>query len=198
MAGTDTAVVLCTALSQQPCLTYEESGGKVIHRPRDFERLLEFSGVPAPHRVAPVMAEEFHVYLESEPAAIEAERLLGALRVGDRPALAIRRDGAGLFCGCKLHGALDRSATVSARAGGRTPFFDLFYQVEGVKSGMHHPEGMLWIRAPGRPHVVHRPRLPLTEVFPLLLGLLGLAAPRRQRAPEISNVPRVDVVARTV
>src|SRR6185369_3964172 len=64
MAGNDATVVLCTALSQQPCLTYEESGGKVIYRPRDFERLLAFAGVTAPHRVAPVMAEEFHVYLE--------------------------------------------------------------------------------------------------------------------------------------
>jgi hypothetical protein len=206
MAGADTTVVLCTALSQQPCLTYEESGGKVIHRPRDFARLLAFAGVAPPHRVAPVMAEEFHVYLETEAAAIDAERLLGALRVGERPALAIRRDGAGLFCGCKIHGALDRAATVSAPWGERTPFFELFYQVEGVKSGMHHPEGLLWIRTPGRVHAVHRRALPLAEVFPRLLALIGLPAPRKTRveapagaaAPEISTGPRADVVARTV
>ena len=205
MAGRDTTVVLCTALSQQPCLTYEESGGKVIYRPRDFERLLAFAGLTAPHRVAPVMAEEFHVYLESEAAAVEAERRLAAMRVGERPALVIRRDGTGLFCGCKIHGALGKEATVSGPAG-TTPFFALFYQVEGVKSGMHHPEGLLWIRTPERTHAVHRQKLPLPEVFPILLGLLGIPAPRPQRtpvppmrvAPEISTGPRPDVVAPTV
>ncbi len=117
MAGDDAALVLCTALSQQPCLTYEESGGKVIYRPRDFERLLAFAGVTSPHRVAPVMAEEFHLYLESTAEAVEAERRLAAMRVGDRPALVVRRDGSGLFCGCKIHGALGKDATISTPTG---------------------------------------------------------------------------------
>jgi hypothetical protein len=151
------------------------------------------------------MAEEFHVYLESDAAAAEAERQLTAMRVGDRPALVVRRDGAGLFCGCKIHGALGKDATVSG-AGGAEPFLALFYQVEGVKSGMHHPEGMLWIRTPERIHAVHEGALPLTEAFPMLLGLLGVRAPRPQRAPvraaatlsEISTGPRADVEARTV
>jgi hypothetical protein len=204
MADEGTTLVLCTALSQQPCLNYEESGGKVIYRPRDFERLLSFAGVTVPHTVAPVMAEEFHVFLDSDAAAIETERQLGAMRVGDRPALVVRRDGAGLFCGCKIHGALDPDTTVSGPRGSEA-FFSLFYQVEGVKSGMHHPEGILWIRTPERHHAVHREPLPLTEVFPKLLGLLGVRAPRPQRAPalapsltEISTDPRGDVVARTL
>jgi hypothetical protein len=205
MAGRDATVVLCTALSQQPCLSYEESGGKVIYRPRDFERLLAFAGVTTPHRVAPVMAEEFHVYLESETAAVEVERRLAAMRVGDRPALVVRRDGAGLFCGCKIHGALKPDATVSGAAAS-APFFSMFYLVEGVKSGMHHPEGILWIRSPERAHAVHPETLPLTEVFPMLLGSLGVSAPRPRRAPapaappvpEISTGPRADVVAQTL
>src|SRR5262249_32880939 len=192
------------AVSQQPCLSYEESGGKVIYRPRDFDRLLSFAGVTAPHRVAPVMAEEFHVFLDSDAAAVESERQLAAMRVGDRPALLVRRDGAGLFCGCKIHGALDHDATVSGPRGSE-PFLALFYQVEGVKSGMHHPDGLLWIRTPERTHAVHRDTLALTEVFPELLGLLGVRAPRPQRPPmrapslpEISTDSRVDVVARTL
>jgi hypothetical protein len=205
MADRDTTVVLCTGLSQQPCLGYEESGGKVIYRPRDFERLLAFAGVTARSRVAPVMAEEFHVYLDSEAAAEDAERRLAAMRVGERPALAVRRDGAGLFCGCKIHAAVPASAQVAA-SGGSAPFFSLFYQVEGVKSGMHHPEGLLWIRTPEGRHAVHRQRLPLTEVYPMLLELLGVPAPRPRPMtepatpppPEISTGSRTDVVARTL
>src|SRR5262249_13783913 len=170
------------AVSQQPCLSYEESGGKVIYRPRDFDRLLSFAGVTAPHRVAPVMAEEFHVFLDSEAAALETERQLAAMRVGDRPALVVRRDGAGLFFGCKIHGGLDDDAPVAGPRGSE-PFSALFYQVEGVKSGMHHPEGILWIRTPERDHAIHGETLPLTEVFPKLLGLLGVRAPRPHRPP---------------
>src|SRR5262249_27991676 len=114
-------------------------------------------------------------------------------------------DGAGLFCGCKIHGALGADATVSG-ASASAPFFSLFYQVEGVKSGMHHPEGLLWIRAPERTHAVHPDSLPLTEVFPMLLGLLGVSPPRPRRTPvpaaapvpEISTGPRADVVAQTL
>ena len=205
LAGQDTSLVLCTALSQQPCLGYEESGGKVIYRPRDFERLLVFAGVTARHRVAPVMAEEFHVYLDSAADAVEVERQLSAMRVGALPALAVRRDGSGLFCGCKIHGAVERGATVSTPNGASSSFLRLFYQVEGVKSGMHHPDGMLWIRATDRTHVVHGEALPLTQVFPALLALLGLPAPRRRatpapvafRVPEISTEPRPDVTTST-
>lgn len=206
LAGDDTALVLCTALSQQPCLGYEESGGKVIYRPRDFERLLAFAGVTAPHRIAPVMAEEFHVYLDSAEDAVQVERQLSALRVGGVPALVVRRDGAGLFCGCKIHAAVEGGAVVATPGGASAPFLQLFYQVEGVKSGMHHPDGMLWIRAPDRAHVVHEEPLPLTEVFPALLALLGLPAPHRRATraplqvsiPEISTEARRDVVAPTV
>jgi hypothetical protein len=151
------------------------------------------------------MAEEFHLYLESDAAAAEVERQLGAMRVGDRPALVVRRDGTGLFCGCKIHAAVGKDATVSAN-GSTEPFLSLFYQVEGVKSGMHHPEGMLWVRGPDRAHAVHEKPLPLAETFPLLLGLLGVRAPETRRSPvpaaatlpEISTGPRADVVAQTV
>jgi len=30
-------IIFCTALSQQPCVMYEDQGGKVPYRPRSFE-----------------------------------------------------------------------------------------------------------------------------------------------------------------
>ncbi|HTS82861.1 MAG TPA: hypothetical protein VMH40_19850 [Myxococcaceae bacterium] len=205
MAGAEATLVLCTALSQQPCLAYEEAGGKVIHRPRDFERLLALAGVCPPLRIAPVMAEEFHVFLRGESEAREAERRLGFLRLGDRPVLQIRRDGSALLCGCKEHGVLDEDARVTLPSGAGLPFLELFYRVEGVKSGMHHPAGMLWIRTADRRHVVHAGTLPLPGVFPILLELLDLAPPRRRSVraaelatPENSRGPPADVVAPTL
>ena len=36
----------------------------------------------------------------------------------------------------------------STETGARIPFFDLLYQIDLVKSGEHHPDGMMWIRTP--------------------------------------------------
>jgi hypothetical protein len=65
LVGPEATLVLCTALSQQPCRKYEETGGKVVYRPHDFGKLLDFAGVSPRRRVATVMAEEFHVYFET-------------------------------------------------------------------------------------------------------------------------------------
>jgi hypothetical protein len=59
-------VILATALSQQPCLVYEDIGGKTFYRPRVFERLLEFVGVPRWGAIEPVMSEQFHVRFDTE------------------------------------------------------------------------------------------------------------------------------------
>ena len=57
LAGSDTTIMFTTALSQQPCLTYEEQGGKTIYRPCDFDGLLEALGIADPATAEPVMAE---------------------------------------------------------------------------------------------------------------------------------------------
>jgi hypothetical protein len=54
-------------LRRQPCLIYEEKGGKVLFRPRDFEQFLKFAGVTAHHSVSPVMAEGSIFTLTTRP-----------------------------------------------------------------------------------------------------------------------------------
>ncbi|MDY6946098.1 MAG: alkaline phosphatase family protein, partial [Pseudomonadota bacterium] len=57
IAGSDTAIVLCTALSQQPMLDYEARGGKSMYLPKDFKSLLELLQAPSNARVEQIMAE---------------------------------------------------------------------------------------------------------------------------------------------
>jgi bisphosphoglycerate-independent phosphoglycerate mutase (AlkP superfamily) len=56
-------------------------------------------------------------------------------------------------------------------------FGDLFFELEDVKSGMHHPDGMLWVRLPGTTPQRHAGKVPLASVAPTLLNLLSLPAP---------------------
>ena len=72
-----------------------------------------------------------------------------------------------------------------AKAGKSTKFFDFFYKIEGLKSGMHHPDGMLWIREPARSHSHHGEKVPLAAVAPTLLDLLGIPKPASMKEQSV-------------
>jgi arylsulfatase A-like enzyme len=71
------------------------------------------------------------------------------------------------------------------------PFHDLFYQLDLVKSGIHHPDGLMWIRTPARSHSVNREKVPLVSVAPTMLGLLGIEPPSQMKGEplEAAGVP---------
>jgi hypothetical protein len=174
----DTTLIFATGLSQQPCLKYEELGGKSFYRPRDFEQFLRFVGITAPHTVSPVMSEQFHIFFQSEADACEAEERLKKLRVHGQEAMAVEQRGPGVFSGCSIIQNLPKDAVLTvSNSERRIPFFDLFYQVEGKKSGMHHPDGMLWINQHGADHRVYDGKVPLTAIAPTVLDLLDVPKP---------------------
>lgn len=183
----DTIVVFATALSQQPCLIYEDQGGKVMYRPRTFEKLMCFAQVTEPHTVAPVMAEVFNVHLESETDAARVEEKLRTLRVAGQPAMHVQRKGTVLNAKCQVHTSLPADTVLSREGDAQTvPFFELFYQMEDLKSGMHHPDGMLWIRLPEKRSAVHESKVPLASVAPTILRLLSLPCPPHMTAPPLA------------
>ena len=178
LAGGRAVIVMATALSQQSCLDYEDVGGKRSYRPKDFDALMAFAGIRTAYRISPVMAEQFWVYLENPADAIVAEKMLAALRVGDKSALSLKRDGAGVFATCCIRQELPPDVKLQVADSGReVPFFEVFYPLEGGKSGMHHPDGMLWIRHPQRRPVIHEGRVPLLAVAPTTLDLMGMRPP---------------------
>ena len=177
LAGDRTTLIFCTALSQQPCLIYEASGGKTFYKARDFDALLRFAAVEGPYVYSPVMSEEFHLRFDGEDGAARALRSLSALRVGEAAAMRVRQQGAELFGGCGIFTQLPADAMLQSAGAARTAFFEMFYQVEGIKSGMHHPHGMLWIRLPDRRHSVAADPVSLCAIGPTILRLLGMTPP---------------------
>jgi len=186
LAGDDATLVLCSALGQRPCLTYEDQGGKTFYRPRNFADVLSFAGVNIPNKVSPVMSEQFHVLFDTEQDAQRAEMQLHALQVEDTPAMLVSREGAAIFSGCKVYRPLAKEAVLRAGSDRAARFFDLFYQADGIKSGMHDPDGFLWIRAPERRHSVCEGKVPLRSVAPTVLARLGVARPSYMRAQVLS------------
>ncbi|MBH8563678.1 hypothetical protein I8748_16015 [Nostoc sp. CENA67] len=171
----NTTLILSTALSQQPCLTYENIGGKHLYRPRKFEKLLEFAGINSKFVCSPVMAEEFHIRFENNQDATEAEQNLLALQVNQRPMMRLRRTGNDIYGGCGIFDELPNDATLTfVNSGKSIPFFKIFYQIEEIKSGMHHPDGILWIRKPNCQHSVHQEKVSLLAIAPTILELLDV------------------------
>ncbi len=68
---------------------------------------------------------------------------------------------------------------VDTRTGARTAFSDLFYLVDGFRSGHHHPQGALWIRTGrGRTHDVS---VSILDIAPTVLAMFGIEAPPSMR-----------------
>jgi hypothetical protein len=178
LAGDEATLVLVTALSQQPSLKYEDIGGKNLYRPSNFQKLLDEAGITEPAEVTPVMAEEFNVDFETEEAAKAGQAKLEALRVGDKPAMHAKLEGTGLRCQCLIWTPLEADALLEVDGTGHTvPFFDVFYRLDLLKSGQHHPDGLLWFHTPSRRHAVHEGRVQLTSVLPTILARHGAPIP---------------------
>lgn len=177
LAGDRHAVVLSSALGQQPCLKYEGQGGKVAYRPHDCDAFREWAGVAGPCEVQPVMSEEFRLLLPSAAEASAAEAQLATVAIDGVRALTVRREEAALTVGCGIFSKVAPDARLTAAGSPVRAMSDLFYAIDGLKSGMHHGEGCLWIRNAGsRRHRRAGSIVPLTSVAPTLLALQGIDA----------------------
>src|SRR5262249_22774076 len=167
----------CTALSQQPWTDTT----KCTFRPRRFEALLDFARVAVgPAQVKPVMAEQFHVECPDGETADETEERFRDLDVEGQPLMYVKREGHSVSAAGRVPAPAAR-----ARRGRRPPaapprrFGDLFYMIHTMRSGRHHPDGVLWVRN-GR-HQVVRERVPLTAVAPTLLAAFDVPRPPHMR-----------------
>jgi hypothetical protein len=174
MAGPTTTLVLSSALSQQPCLKYESTGGKTFYKILNPDHFFELVGIRSNYTYAPVMSEEFHLYMSTEDNARDAVERLAALQVGGKRAFLASSRGNEVFAGCQIYHTLSDDEMLTGLKGKAVPFSRYFYKADITKSGMHHPDGILWIRIPIRKHSVHEPKVPLRVVAPTLLHLLGL------------------------
>jgi len=185
LAGRDTTVVLTTALSQKPCLKYESVGGMRIYRPRDVPALAAFAGAPAGFRASAVMSNEVVLHYGD---ARDAERAAEALRAltldGERAMNAEARDGR-LVTHLRIKSDLAADAVVAGPDGRTARLYDLFYKVDAMKSGIHDPRGLLWVRTPRREHAVHSATVPLTAVAPTLLDMFAAPPTHAMRTPAL-------------
>lgn len=191
LADPNTSVVLATGLSQQPFLKYEEVGGKVMFRPIDVDAFQKYVGIEGNPEFAPVMAEQFYLNFATDAEAEKATRQLLALRWNETPVFLARQKGREVFAGCAVHVNVPSDAVITNEKGETTRFFEQFYCCNVVKSGMHHPDGIFWVRQPGISARVHHEKVPLRQVAPTLLTLMGRPVPDYMSPPLEAVAPNV-------
>ena len=178
LAGSNATLILSTAISQQACTVYEEDGGRLLYRPREFEQVLRLAGVKEPYTVAPVMAHQFHVFFQTEEQAKEAEPQMCSLRLDGKQVLEVTRKGNQIYSGSQIYFDVPKDAKLETSGAPQAVLFDeVFYRIEGMKSGMHHADGIFWVRNPKREHKVNAEKVALDSVAPTILDILKLAQP---------------------
>ena len=177
MAGTDVAIGLCTGLSQQPCLKYESIGGKAARRPRNLFQFFKFCGITEDCKPAPVMAEVFCLYCDDDATAIKVQTKLLSLTLQGEQVIQCHRSGGELQFKCRLHGHVDEEQWVRSGTGETVKFGELFYTLDVITSGMHHRDGVFWLRIPGMAGRTFDDRLPITRISDILRESLDIDVP---------------------
>jgi hypothetical protein len=183
LAGDEATIVLATGLSQQPCLLYEATGGKRLYRPRDMQLLLEFADLKD-LQPAPVMAGQYHLRAADEARAEQAAKRLCSLTVEGKRLLHVEQKGRRVFIGCCVISDLPDNARLQS-PDKNVPFFDVFYLTDITKSGMHHPDGILWMRRPDHQHQEHPERVSIRAIAPTVLDILGIPKPATLQASSL-------------
>lgn len=188
IAGSDATVIFATAISQQPYLGFEDKGGKRIYRPRDIDAFARWVGVKDLKACNPVMAEQFWLEFETNADMVAAAEVLDRVTCDGKPCLAVNREETAIHCGFNIRTQIEPGAILaSPAAGASAKFFDIFYAIEGLKSGMHHQDGLLWIRD-SRISKSSNPRVAVESIAPTILDLLDVPIPAHMADPSLRTV----------
>lgn len=172
-------IMFMSALSQQPFLRHEALGGQHFHRLHDVEAFLDRMGISRID-VAPTMTHQYLMQCGSRQKAQQARARLEALRLDDGREIFdfpdIENDAGSLYFGCQISTVTDPDSPVSDRQSNASlRFGELFYRIEAIKSGCHHPDGCLWIQTGS--HRLHSAKRSILDILPTQLDMLGVAPP---------------------
>ncbi len=189
---TGATLMFMTALSQQPYLQAETSGGKHFYRLRDVEAFFRAFDLPFA-AIDPTMTHQYMVGFATDAHRTAVRETLGAFCMDDGRALFDFNDRTsdGLYFSCNVFTPVGADATVVTPDGTTRAFADLLYKIDATKSGRHHPDGALWI-AGGAHRTIAQP-VSILDVFPTALDMMQVD---RTRLDDRRGVSLLDRIAR--
>lgn len=174
-------LVLATALSQQPYLKKEEQGGAFFYRPKNIEKFLNALGISY-EKIFPVMTHQFLVHFQNHELTDKAFLILQSLKYEGRNVFGFDpSDPCTLYFDIRISSEVPQHASIESQdlSLQSFQFFDVFYKLDVVKSGCHHPNGVLWFKT-GQ-HRDFPERVSILDVFPTILGFFDISPDTHER-----------------
>ena len=174
LAGPDVQLILATALSQQPYTKYEAIGGHHFYRPHAVHDLLATLGITT-EKIMPVMTHQFLAHFADQAQAERAKDLLSRLMLDGRPVFGFDSSEPGtLYFGNQMHTLVEPGSRIMTSSNSDTGFdyYEVFYRIDAMKSGRHHPDGCLWIR--NGKHERHQDKVSILDILPTILAMYDL------------------------
>ncbi|MEO0501386.1 MAG: hypothetical protein AAF205_12670 [Pseudomonadota bacterium] len=171
-------LVFQTALSQQPFLKQEGTGGQNFYRLRKADAFFTRLGL---NQIAtePTMTHQYMLSFADNDARDRAIARLKALVLADgRRVFGVgpaKGAEAALYTGAQIWEKVADDLTYIDDTDGSTHrFADDFYRIDAIKSGGHHPIGCLWFQT--GVHQVHSTRASILDTYPTFLDLMDVGA----------------------
>lgn len=170
-------MVLATALSQQPYLKDEDMGGRRYYRPKNMELFLKRLNISF-DKVEPVMTSEYMVHFKDSSSRENASQILKSMKYQGEKVVGFDPSGPNtLFFENRIHRVVPKGASIECKVTSEQTesfdFYDLFYQLDGNKSGYHHPDGVLWFKTGN--HKVHNHKVSILDILPSILNYYGIS-----------------------
>jgi hypothetical protein len=176
MARRDTTLIFCTGLSQQPYLKAEGKGGRHYYRLIGPKVIVDPLGVKDKFEYNPVMSDQALLRFADEESCARAQDILHSYELAGSRAFLCQPDGSSMLVQCRCTDVVAADAELlQVGTGRRVRFTDVLYSMDVVKSGCHHPDGMLWVRNVTRKHVTHPEKLSIRMISPMVLEHFGIS-----------------------
>lgn len=179
-------ILFCTGLSQQEYVFDDPTQKRHYYHIHSADGLFKTLDIPNTVKYTPMMAEQFQLHCKNAEEATALREKLGKFYMdsdeyfheGSNQLFLSRTDNNVVYVQCRCTKFVHENATILETDSDRTiPFSELFYLMDDVKSGMHHPLGMLWISESVGEHKIHDKEVGLEFVYDYILKYFD-AAPK--------------------
>lgn len=168
----DVMLIFATALSQQPHLKNEDIGGSRFYRPKDIQKLLNLLSIES-MTIAPVMTHQFLLGFADGSSRDKAFNILNGVTWNGQKVFGFSpSENNSIYFGNQIKVPVPADSQITIGGCGQSVgFYELFYKIDEIKSGRHHPDGALWFKS-GR-HRVHD-KASILDIHPTLLDFFNI------------------------
>lgn len=155
-------IILSSALSQQAFTKYEEQGGQRFYRLKNVNEFLQQMGF-GEMQALPVMTHQFRVACEDQSKLQVLKEKLEAIKIDNKPLFYLNLDDKGGVLACAISSEMNLEQVIDLN-GQPLQLKQILTKLDDMKSGGHHPEGILWIES--ETHSVVEEPTDLVNMFP--------------------------------